>query len=748
MTAPMTGTSTHFRTCPLCEATCGLEVEVVDGAVRRIRGDMEDVFSKGYLCPKGSTLKQLHEDPDRLRQPLVRKDGVLSPATWDEAYAAVAEGLGRVQAEHGRDAVALYLGNPNAHTLAGSIMGVPLIKALGTKNLYSASTVDQMPRHVACGLLYGNPGAMPVPDLDRTDYLLMLGADPLESNGSLCTAPDFPGRLKAIQERGGKVVVVDPRRSRTAQVADEHLSIRPGTDALWVAALCTEVVASRGVQLGAAEGLVTGADGLADALAPFTAETVAELCGIDAATTRRIASELSDGRPAAVYSRIGTHTVSFGTLAAWAVDVLNLVTGNLDRPGGIMWSAPCHGRPAVEGDAPGGRGFRIGRWTSRAKGFPEVRGEMPVSTLPDEMETPGEGQVRALITVAGNPAVSNPDSVRLERALAGLDFMVSIDIYLNETTRHADVVLPSPSSLQKDHFDLAFYGLSVRNVANWSPAVLPAEGPDECEIFAKLALIASGMGADADPEMIYGLITGQIVQQAVTLEGGPLHGRDPEDLLAAVEHRPMPARAVDLLVRCGVYGDHFGVHPDGLTLELLEANPHGIDLGPLMPRLREVLKTQSGTVEALPEPIVGDLPRLAAELDRSPSDELLLVGRRHVRSNNSWMHNVRVLVKGKERCTLLMHPDDAASRGLADGSTATVSSRVGSLTAPVELTDNIRPGVVSLPHGWGHGLPGTQLEVAAEFAGVNSNVLTDGSVIDPLSGNSALNAIPVEVAPA
>ena len=508
------------------------------------------------------------------------------------------------------------------------------------------------------------------------------------------------------------------------------------------------MIASRGVQLGAAEGLTTGADGLAGALAPFTAESVAELCGIDADTTRRIAAELSGGQPAAVYSRIGTHTVSFGTLAAWAVDVLNLVTGNLDRPGGIMWSSPCHGRPAVEGDQPGGRGFRIGRWTSRAKGYPEVRGEMPVATLPDEMETPGEGQVRALITIAGNPAVSNPDSARVERALAGLDFMVSVDIYLNETTRHADVVLPPPSSLQKAHFDLAFYGLSVRNVANWSPAVLPAEGPDECEIFAKLALIASGMGADADPEMVYGLVTGQIVQQAVGLEGGPLHGRDPEDLLAAVEHRPMPDRAVDLLVRCGLYGDHFGVHPDGLTLDLLEANPHGIDLGPLVPRLREVLKTQSGTVEVLPEPVVGDLPRLVAELDRSPATELLLVGRRHVRSNNSWMHNVRVLVKGKERCTLLMHPDDAASRGLTDGSTATVSSRVGSLTAPVELTDNIRPGVVSLPHGWGHGVPGTRLEVAAEFAGVNSNVLTDGSVIDPLSGNSALNAIPVEVAPA
>ena len=739
-------TTTHFRTCPLCEATCGLAIEVDDGEVRRIRGDRDDVFSKGYLCPKGTTLGHLHDDPDRLRTPLVRRDGRLEPATWDEAWEAVAEGLGRVQEQHGRDAVALYLGNPNAHTLAGAVMGVPLIKALGTKNLFSASTVDQMPRHVACGLLFGNPGAMPVPDLDRTDYLLMLGADPLESNGSLCTAPDFPGRLEALRARGGRLVVVDPRRSRTAKVADEHLSIRPGTDALWVAALTLEVLTTTGARFGACEGMVEGAEGLAAALAPFTPEAVETVTGIDAATTRRIAAELADGRRAAVYSRIGTHTVAFGTLAAWAVDVLNLVTGNLDRPGGVMWATPCHGRPAVPGERPGGRGFRSGRWTSRVRGFPEVRGELPAATLPDEIETPGEGQVRALVTVAGNPVLSNPDSARLDRLLAELDFMVSVDIYLNETTRHADVVLPPPSSLQKAHFDLAFYGLSVRNVANWSPAVLPADGPDECEILARLALVASGLPHDTDPEAVYGLVTGQVAQQAVSLEGGPLFGRDPEGLLAAVDHRPMPDRVVDLMVRCGPFGDHFGDRPDGLSLAVLEANPHGVDLGPLVPRLPEILRTPSGRIEVLPEPVLADLPRLVAELDRAPGDELLLVGRRHVRSNNSWMHNVRVLVKGRPRCTLLMHPEDAAGRGLSDGSDATVTSRVGSLTATVELSDDIRPGVVSLPHGWGHDRDGAQLAVASEFAGVNSNLLTDGTVVDPLSGNCALNAIPVQVA--
>jgi anaerobic selenocysteine-containing dehydrogenase len=367
-------TSTHFRTCPLCEATCGLEIEVTDGSVRRIRGDRDDVFSRGYICPKGSTLRQLHEDPDRLRRPLVKRDGVHVEVTWDEAYAEIERRLLPLRDQHGADAVAMYLGNPNAHTIAGAVFNRPLIQALGTKNMFSASTVDQMPRHVSSGYLYGNPGAMPVPDLDRTDYLLMLGADPLESNGSLCTAPDFPGRLDAIRDRGGRVVVVDPRRSRTAEVADEHLAIRPGTDALWLFALLHETLARHGSDVGDCGGRVDGLDDLATLLAPFDADTVAAHCGIAAATTRRIADELATAPSATVYTRIGAHTVSFGTLGSWAGDVLTLATGNLDRAGGLMWPTPCHGRPHVPGSAPGGRGFRTGRWGSRVSGRREVRG--------------------------------------------------------------------------------------------------------------------------------------------------------------------------------------------------------------------------------------------------------------------------------------------------------------------------------------------------------------------------------------
>jgi len=738
--------TTHLRTCPLCEATCGLEITVRDGSVHRIRGDRDDVFSRGFICPKGSTLGALHDDPDRLRRPLVRRDGVHVEVDWDEAFAEIDRRLSPIRAQHGPDSTALYLGNPNAHTVAGALFGRPLIQALSTRNLYSASTVDQMPRHVSSGLLYGNPGAMPVPDLDRTDYLLVLGADPVESNGSLCTAPDFPGRITAIRDRGGQVVVVDPRRSRTAEIASEHLSIRPGTDPAWLLALLHVVLRDDRQQVHLDR--VSGFAALREIAEAFTPSSVAEWCGIDAATTERVAAELSDGRRAAVYTRIGTHTARHGTLTSWAADVLCLATGNLDAPGGMMWPNPCHGRPPT-GRPPGGRGFRTGRWSSRVSGHPEVRGELPVAVLAEEIEAPGEGQVRALITVAGNPARSTPDSDRLTAALASLEFMVSVDIYLNETTRHADVILPPPSTLEKSHFDFAFYGLSVRNVANYSPPVFPPSGPSEHEILARLALIAGGQGHDADPEVIYGLVTATLARQATELPGGPLEGRDPEDLLAAVAGLDPPERCIDLMIRSGPYGDQFGDRPGGLSLSQLLERPHGVDLGPLEPRLDEVLRTTSGTIEVDHAAVRSDAAELAASLD-SPTElgDMVLIGRRHVRSNNSWMHNLDVLVRGRPRCTLLVHPSDAERLGLSDGERAAVESRVGRIEAPVEVTDTIRPGVVSLPHGWGHDEDGTRLGVASIRPGVNSNVLTDGSVLDPLSGNAALNAIPVTVSPA
>jgi len=740
----------HFRTCPLCEASCGLELTVRDGAVVRVRGDRDNPFSRGFICPKGSALQRVHDDPDRLRTPQIRRGDDPATATWEdvswpEAYAEIERRLQPIIEEHGRDAVGIYLGNPNAHTLAGVLYMRPFIRALGTRNIFSASTVDQMPKHVSSGLLFGGALTIPVPDLDRTDYLLMLGANPWESNGSLCTAPDFPGRLKRIQARGGRFVVVDPRRTRTADEADEHVAIRPGTDAHLLMAMINVLFADDLVHLGHLESITSGLDQTRELAAPFTPAAVADVCGVEADTIRRLTHELAQAPTAAVYGRIGTHTVEFGTLASWAVDVLNVLTGNLDRPGGAMFPRPAHERLATQGP---GRGFATGRHHSRVKGFPEVRSEFPVATLADEIETPGQGQIRAMFTVAGNPIMSTPDSDRLDAAFRQLDFMVSVDIYRNETTRHADVILPPPSALERSEYHMAFFALSVENYAEWSPPLFESRGPAEHEILSTLALIASGQGADADPALVDDLMINGVLSPALQAEGSLLAGRTIEELQAELFGPSAVDRLVDAMIRTGQYGDWFGAVPDGLSLQKLSQHPHGLHLGPLSSRFPEAIRTSSGTIELASPPIVGDMARLRASLDRRPNGELLLVGRRHLRSNNSWMHNVKVLVKGKERCTLQVHPDDAQKLGLANGGRAEVASRVGKVTAPVEVTDAIRPGVVSLPHGWGHDMEGASMSVAAEHAGVNSNVLTDGSIVDPLSGNAVLNGIPVTVAPA
>ncbi len=721
----------HFRTCPLCEATCGLEIGTRDGAITRIRGDRADVFSHGFICPKGSTLKQLHADPDRVRTPLIKRDGVFVEATWDEAFAAVADGLGQVWARGDRDAVAAYLGNPTAHSMAGALFNPLLLKALGTKNIFSASTVDQMPKHVSSGLLFGSAGAIPVPDLDRTHYLLMLGANPHESNGSLATAPDFPGRMAAIRERGGRVVTVDPRRTKTADASDEHIAIRPGTDALWLAALVTEIATTGNVDLGTVAVHLDGLDTVLDALSVFTPDSVAAHTRIDAAVTRRIAAELAHAPSAAVYGRIGTHTTEFGTVASWLVEVLNIVTGNLDRAGGAMFPLMAAGAPVNTGKV-GGRGFRTGRWTSRVKSHPEVRGEFPVATLADEIETEGPGQVRALVTFGGNPVRSCPNSARLDAALGSLEFMVSVDVYVNETTRHANVILPSPSPLAKPHFDFAFYALSVRNIANYSPPMheptdASEPGMHEHEIIAKLILIASG-DPHADANSLVWALVAERAQRA---------GLEPGEACSSRQHLPAIEALLDVMLQNGPYPD--------LSIARLKANPHGIDLGPLAPRIPEILKTVSGTIELASPSLIADVARLAAMQAVAPVDELLLVGRRHLRSNNSWMHNVEVLVKGRERCTLQISPYDASRTGVTDGSYAAVASVAGSVNVLVEVTDEIAPGTVSLPHGWGHRAHGAQMAVAARTNGVNSNELTDDIVIDPLSGNSRLNAIPVTI---
>ncbi|MFD4873734.1 molybdopterin oxidoreductase family protein [Streptomyces sp. NPDC058420] len=734
------------RICPLCEATCGLTLTIEGTRVTGARGDRDDVFSRGFICPKGAAFGAVDSDPDRLRTPLVRRDGELREATWDEAFDAVAAGLRPVVERYGPHAVGVVLGNPNVHTMAGALYPTVLLGALGTRSVFTASTVDQMPKHVSCGLLYGDANAIPVPDLDHTDHLLLIGANPLESNGSLCTAPDFPGKLKALKARGGTLTVIDPRRTRTAKLADRHVAVRPGGDALLLAAMTYVLFDEHLVELGELAPHVEGVDQLRSAVRDFTPEAVSGACDVDADEIRALARELAAAPTAAVYGRIGSCTVPHGTLASWLVDVLNILTGNLDRPGGALFPQAATDRtPRPAGP---GRGFALGRWRSRVSQYPEAKGELPLSALAEEIDTAtAEGEpIRALIAVAANPVLSAPDGARLDKALGSLDFMVSVDPYLNETARHADVVLPPPPPSQSPHHDFAFNTLAVRNQVRYTRPAIPLEPGRmaETEILARLVLAASGMHG-TDPAAVDTMVIDQTLGKAVTDPNSPVHGRDAGEVAAQLTGDTGPERRLDMMLRLGPYGDGFGVRPDGLTLQQLLAHPHGIDLGPLASRLPQPLKTRSGKVELLPQPIVDDLPRLRQAMSER-ADGLVLVGRRHLRSNNSWMHNVPALTGGTNRCTLHIHPEDAERLGVVDGAPVRVKGAGGEVTAPAEITDGLRRGVVSLPHGWGHDRPGTRLSHAATDPGVNVNQLLDGSQLDPLSGNAVLNGVPVEVA--
>ncbi|MFB7335617.1 molybdopterin oxidoreductase family protein [Streptomyces adustus] len=738
---------TALRICPLCEATCGLTLTIEGTRVTGARGDRDDVFSRGFICPKGASFGAVDGDPDRLRTPLVRRDGELREATWEEAFDAVAAGIRPVVERYGPHTVGVVLGNPNVHTMAGALYPPVLIAGLGTRSLFTASTVDQMPKHVSSGLLYGDANAIPVPDLDHTDHLLLLGANPLESNGSLCTAPDFPGKLKALKARGGTLTVVDPRRTRTAKLADRHLAIRPGTDALLLAAMAHVLFEEDLVDLGRLAPHVQDVPELDAAMRDFTPEAVADSCDVEAAVIRTLARELAAAPTAAVYGRIGSCTVPHGTLASWLVDVLNILTGNLDRPGGALFPQAATDRtPRPAGP---GHGFALGRWHSRVSRHPEAKGELPLSSLAEEIDTAtAEGEpVRVLIAVAANPVLSAPDGDRLDKALDSLDFMVSVDPYLNETSRHADVVLPPPPPSQSPHHDFAFNTLAVRNQVRYTRPAVPLEPGRmaETEILARLTLAVTGMHG-ADPAAVDALVVDQTLGKAVKDPASPVHGRDPRELAAALTGDTGPERRLDLMLRLGPYGDGFGARPEGLGLKRLLDHPHGIDLGPLRPRLPQPLKTRSGRIELLPEPIAADLPRLRSALGER-ADGLVLVGRRHLRSNNSWMHNVPALTGGTNRCTLHIHPEDAERLGVRDGEPVRVKGAGGEVTARAEVTDGVRTGVVSLPHGWGHDRPGTRLAHAATDPGVNVNQLLDGTLLDPLSGNAVLNGFPVEVVP-
>jgi len=729
----------HHRTCPLCESMCGLELHADDGRIGLIRGDRDDVWSKGYLCPKGTALGALHHDPDRITEPMVREGERWRSVTWDDAFARCEELMGSVLG-HGKDALSCYIGNPTVHNFSLSRYLGLFIGLAAMPVIYSAGTVDQWPKNLTCQLMYGGMWSIPTADVPRTAYWMVMGGNPQASQGSLLACPDILGELDRVRERGGKVVVVDPRRTGTAARADEWVPIVPGTDAAFLLAVVHVLFGDGLVDLGDVADLVNGVEEVHAAAAPFTPERVEDTCRVPAATIRRLAHELAEARRGVCYGRIGLCNQEFGTLASWLVDVVNILIGSFDRPGGLMFGKPIAWSVTSLPNPDVADGVVAGRWHSRVRGIPEVLGQVPVSCLAEEIDTPGDGQVRGLITIAGNPVVSAPGAARLDAALARLEAMISIDNALNETTRHAHVILPGCSALEQPHFGDLTHAWAVRSTGRFSEAVFPPPPgrPAEWEILTRLGGLCAGMRNDEiDVAAIDDGFTGALAE---------MQGLEAAKVLAQYD-RGGPERLLDLQIRTGPWGDRYGERPDGLTLQSFRDAPHGIDLGPMVPRVREVLATPSGRIELAPAMVLGDLPRLAARLERDP-DGLVLTSRRHLRSNNSWMHNVAVLVKGKDRCTLLVHPDDAAARDLTHGALARVTSEAGTIEVPVEVSDEMMPGVVSLPHGWGHDKPGTRQSVAREHAGVNNNLLAPVDFFDPISNNAAVNGIPVEVAPA
>jgi anaerobic selenocysteine-containing dehydrogenase len=721
----------HLRTCPLCEAMCGLEIHVEDGRVAGIRGNRDDVWSRGHLCPKGVSLGAIHDDPDRIRTPLIKVDGRWQEVSWDAAFRRCTELLTPVIEKYGIGAVTAYTGNPLAHSFslaryAGVLMGMS-----GMPVTYSPGTVDQWPKNLSSHLMYGLWWNFPVPDIERTDLLVIMGANPAASQGSLLAAPNVMGLIDAIRKRG-KVIVIDPVRTQTAARADEWLPIVPGTDAALLLAVAHTLFAEDLVNAGPH---VDGVDTMRRVAADWPPERVSAVTGIDAERIRGLARELAGTQKSVVYGRIGLCNQEFGSLASWLVDVINILTGHFDTPGGAMfprpaaWSITTQPLPGLEGGV-----AEFGRWHTRVRGAKEVLGQAPVSCMAEEIATPGDGQLKALITVAGNPVLSTPGGDKLDEVLPMLEAMISVDLWLNETTRHADVILPGLSPLEQPHHDDLILLFAIRSIANYSAPVFdPGDRPHEWEILIRLTGLCTGTPAeDVD---VAAIDDGFFDYLAFT---AGVDGAEIRELYDAGG----PERMLDLTLRTGPFGDQYGKNPGGLTLDMLKANPNGIDFGPMVPQLPDLLATPDKKIRLAPQYLLDDLPRLAARLER-PAEPLVLVSRRHLRSNNTWLHNVPALMKGRDRCTLLIHPDDAARCGVGEDDVVTVKSAAGEIRVPIEITDAIKPGVVSMPHGWGHNKPGTRMSVANRSPGANTNALSPPEFVDEPSGNGVLNGIPV-----
>jgi len=736
------------RSCPTCEASCGLVVHVDRRrqTVVKIRGDVNDPRSRGYLCPKAWAIQGVHEDPERIRRPLLRNAGGWKEIGWEEAFDRAGARLRELRERHGKDAIATYIGNPTGHDYGAMLYTALFIQALGTERLFTGATVDQFPKNMSCRLMYGDAWLFPIPDIDRTDFFVVLGANPVVSNGSLMSAPDMRSRLRAHRERGGTLVVVDPRRTETAALADRHLAIVPGTDALLLFALVHVLFAEDLVAPGRLADFTDGIGALRELSRDFSPEAVASTTGLAAGEIRRLARDFAAADRAVLYGRFGTCTQEFGTLASWLIDAVNILTGNFDRPGGLMFPRAATGQtePVSEDSGP----VPHARFRSRVRGHPEFDGQLPAACMAEEMDSAGEERIRAMITVAGNPVLSTPNGARLARAMEQLDFMVSVDIYMNETTRLADLILPTTTQLEHENFDFLFQTTSVRNMVRHSPRVFeaPAEARHHWQVLLELAARTNGITAEALDDLMFAGALATFVGRP----GGPAEHVAPEAARRKLGERRGPERLLDLMLRAGPYGDGFDDGAPGLSLDAVRRVPHAIDLGALEPRLPELLRTPGRRIQLAHELLVGDVPRLRRRLrDGERGERLLLVGRRQVRNMNSWLHNVEALARGRNRCTLLIHRDDARRLGIADGALARVRSRVGEIVVEAAVGDEMRPGVVSLPHGFGHGAPGSRLSVARlRQPGANANQLADERALDALSGTSVLSGIPVRVEPA
>ncbi len=698
---------THYRACHLCEAICGVEIKTQGDQILSIKGDKDDPFSRGHICPKAVALQDLHFDPDRLRKPVRKTEsGEWQTIEWSQAFEIVADKLATTQEQYGDDSVAIYAGNPNVHNYGGLTHAGVFRKALKSKVTFSATSLDQLPHQLAAWAMYGHQFCIPIPDIDRTQFMLIVGGNPLASNGSIMTVPDVKNRLKAIQQRGGQFVVIDPRRTETAAIADEHLFIRPGSDVFLLLAIIRTLFADNLVNLRHLDGRVDDINAVQQFVAPYTPELAQEKTGIDAARIQRLAHQFVNEQGAVCYGRMGASVQQFGALCQWAIQVINILSGNLDREGGALVSSPAFGY-VKKGETGAGN---LGRFKSRVRGLPEFGGELPTAVLAEEILTPGQGQIKSMVTVAGNPVLSATNGTAIDRAFESLDFMVSVDFYINETTRHADIILPPTGPLEHDHYDIVFNRFAVRNVTRMNEAVFdkPEGTLHDWEIFNAL---------------------GQALAQRKGVDVQPL---------------PAPDKLVDLGIKFGHYGENHG-HPMALTLDKIRQHPHGLDLGPLVPSLLERLSTHNDNIQLMPEYVIADQPRLHQAATAQDEDGLVLIGRRHVRSNNSWMHNSQRLVKGKPRHRLLMNLIDMKERGLSDDDWVTITSRVGEVNTQVQSSDDMMQGVICLPHGWGHTREGVKLSIASQQTGVSINDLTDELFIDEVSGNAALNGVPVSV---